>query len=668
MLNEQDRAKLDGIVQQMTVNKESDENIQFVVNDFKQKYSKKEQPATQEPGLTQSIVQGIAKPFLGVVSQTRDIARGVEDLVGGVKNAAQGKPVNIPQRPTGPTNYDYGYFGNVPSFGQATFDKEGAKAMLAGAGAGAGIASNIVAGGPVKSVAGSIVARNLPKIASLAKQGAVSGAMYGGGTALQDKKPLEEVAMDTGVGALGGAVGASVLGTAIPAATMPVVSTVAKLTKPLQTHMSDVGQNINRALSTQGKKSIGVYLKNPEKQYKAFDIMHEMAPNLTITDEAGDIVPWNPRETNFNQFAQAFKDAKDKTWEGISGAIKEATGQDLQVDAGPILDELNKVAGNKFTTTEVRNAAAKMSDEIANMTTPGTSNIPIEGLTQYNKVLNTKIGGVLMGTTDNAVRDMEAGLAKQLSEAADKAVESISDGRFATLKDNYGALKTIERDLVRRAQQESRMLDNSLGDFMSRYGTIEIANGIFQAATGNVGPLAKGIGAKALGAYSKNLRTPSTYLQKAFKEIDRYKSGEGIQNAAVRAVGTMKKSPRGMINYDAPILPTRDTVGKFANKFMLNSPVPEKAQKSLNNLNKDIKNGTKQLNDIWEENKPAFDFLQKVKAFSTEGGLKSSDLKKVSKALEDISVAHKKASEKQTLINNDSAAADIINRLPRNNK
>ena len=37
VLSEQNRAKLDGIVQQMIANKESDEDIQFVVNDFKTK-------------------------------------------------------------------------------------------------------------------------------------------------------------------------------------------------------------------------------------------------------------------------------------------------------------------------------------------------------------------------------------------------------------------------------------------------------------------------------------------------------------------------------------------------------------------------------------------------------------------------------------------------------
>jgi hypothetical protein len=52
ILSEQDRARLDGIVQKMSFNKESDDAIQFVVGDFKKKYGvkKKEQAVSpQEP-------------------------------------------------------------------------------------------------------------------------------------------------------------------------------------------------------------------------------------------------------------------------------------------------------------------------------------------------------------------------------------------------------------------------------------------------------------------------------------------------------------------------------------------------------------------------------------------------------------------------------------------
>jgi glutaminase len=47
VLSEKDRAKLDGIVQKMTANKESEENIRFVVDDFKKKYGVKKKESSE---------------------------------------------------------------------------------------------------------------------------------------------------------------------------------------------------------------------------------------------------------------------------------------------------------------------------------------------------------------------------------------------------------------------------------------------------------------------------------------------------------------------------------------------------------------------------------------------------------------------------------------------
>jgi hypothetical protein len=63
-LSEEHRAKLDGIVSEMTKNKESDADIQFVVNDFKQKYGtaqdevkKKEQSTGGTPSVSSDLSQ-----------------------------------------------------------------------------------------------------------------------------------------------------------------------------------------------------------------------------------------------------------------------------------------------------------------------------------------------------------------------------------------------------------------------------------------------------------------------------------------------------------------------------------------------------------------------------------------------------------------------------------
>ena len=56
MLSEERRKQLDGIVQQMVTNKESDSNIQFVVDDFKKKYEN-ETTQTQQTQPQKSFVQ-----------------------------------------------------------------------------------------------------------------------------------------------------------------------------------------------------------------------------------------------------------------------------------------------------------------------------------------------------------------------------------------------------------------------------------------------------------------------------------------------------------------------------------------------------------------------------------------------------------------------------------
>jgi hypothetical protein len=95
-LSEQHRAKLDGIVQQMTANKESDETIQTVVNDFKQKYGGAESGAPMgKPqdafekavnyhtgntlidaplGLVQGVAKGAASTGVGIGSLFRKAA------------------------------------------------------------------------------------------------------------------------------------------------------------------------------------------------------------------------------------------------------------------------------------------------------------------------------------------------------------------------------------------------------------------------------------------------------------------------------------------------------------------------------------------------------------------------------------------------------------------
>ena len=63
ILSEKDRAKLDGIISKMIENKESDEDIQFVVDDFKNKYGTSELKKKDNFG-------GSPSPSVGSISQS----------------------------------------------------------------------------------------------------------------------------------------------------------------------------------------------------------------------------------------------------------------------------------------------------------------------------------------------------------------------------------------------------------------------------------------------------------------------------------------------------------------------------------------------------------------------------------------------------------------------
>lgn len=80
MLNEQRRQQLDGIVQKMITNKESDSNIQFVVNDFSQKYASEQE------------VQPLKTPFIekvGNFTGVTPLAKGLAQVI--YANTPQGK-------------------------------------------------------------------------------------------------------------------------------------------------------------------------------------------------------------------------------------------------------------------------------------------------------------------------------------------------------------------------------------------------------------------------------------------------------------------------------------------------------------------------------------------------------------------------------------------------
>jgi hypothetical protein len=122
-------------------------------------------------------------------------------------------------------------------------------------------------------------------------------------------------------------------------------------------------------------------------------------------------------------------------------------------------------------------------------------------------------------------------------------------------------------------QQELRMLDTGLADFMGQYGTTEMIGGLIQAAQGNPASLVKGLSTKVVADYMKSLRQPSKYLRDAFTQIDKYKQGKGV----TPFIEEIKKNSKGQMTRGSISLNPKDWFEEIGNNadIGLNSPTKE---------------------------------------------------------------------------------------------
>lgn len=86
MLPEDKRLQLDGIVQQMTQNKESDNNIRFVVDDFKKKYT----PIETAPVVPKRDLLGKAESIIGNIFPGRQLGKAIGNSAYGIGQLFKG--------------------------------------------------------------------------------------------------------------------------------------------------------------------------------------------------------------------------------------------------------------------------------------------------------------------------------------------------------------------------------------------------------------------------------------------------------------------------------------------------------------------------------------------------------------------------------------------------
>lgn len=190
------------------------------------------------------------------------------------------------------------------------------------------------------------------------------------------------------------------------------------------------------------------------------------------------------------------------------------------VDLTPIAGELEKIAGDKavrdFHPNIQRHAeelAARLQDRQAY--SPLEAQRVIQNLNASLKAFNRNptYENAVLASVDNMV-------VNNLRRELDGVIEETVAPGYQGLKNQYGALKSIEKDVVNRSIVEGRknVGGGLLGNFGDLFSAEEVLRGVL---TMRPGAVATGVGIKGMIELAKRYRDPNRAVMKMFEDAER---------------------------------------------------------------------------------------------------------------------------------------------------
>ena len=399
------------------------------------------------------------------------------------------------------------------------------------------------------------------KVGGLAKEFGTAGALQGAGSAYQEGKTTGE-ALSQGLttGAISTVAG-PIIGKGAELAGRAGSSMVKKATDPVKYYTDSAKANALKAVNVIGGVKPADMSKIKDKAYRALSVIKKVNPEI----KKGEIdVPLDIKnsDTPYLDVNDALVKTRNRVYEGIRDAYKEATGQGLTISPSSVIDELRTIYNNPANAIEKRNKALALRDELLGMTDKD-GNIPIENIETFTPQLNARARPGF-GNSSALGAQLDKDFSIKLSNIVDDAVEKIGIPQLRDLKDDYSSLKAIEKYILNEAKKEARRLDTSIAANIGDVGSAEILSGIvnaFRAAGGDAqaaGSLARGVALKAFSKMRQAAGDRANYLRKAFDDIDSI-NRQGTSVAPVAAPKLVETKKKVASLPPVPSLPTRTT-------------------------------------------------------------------------------------------------------------
>lgn len=248
-----------------------------------------------------------------------------------------------------------------------------------------------------------------------------------------------------------------------------------------------------------------------QKASQAVRNIIDESPNLQYVDESGDVISAGHAPRNLNEFLQAIPQVKKNIFERYSAATAEATGKGATVEVADLVEKLIEYADDpvkQIADKSKTDYALKMAEQL--MKQKQFTPVQAESLI---KELNQSLARAYEGKAAKGISEVDMSIANFLRENLDNVVVNSTDENYQGLKNAYGALKAIEKDVAHQALKVARGNSKSLTDLTDIFTGGDIVLG---AVSGNPALVLKGLAGKGIQMYYKKLVSPDANIMRMF--------------------------------------------------------------------------------------------------------------------------------------------------------
>ena len=268
--------------------------------------------------------------------------------------------------------------------------------------------------------------------------------------------------------------------------------------------------------SVVGQKTFAQTEQYKGKVINAVRTIAENKNNLSFTTEEG-IKEAGRLPKSVREFAESINQSKKQIYDEYNTLAKQAGKEGGSVNIGKISGELDKVVNNK--ALQISHPEAIKYAEGLKERFIATGKIDTETAEQLVQNYNTSLTSFYRNPTyESASRAaIDAGIVNSIRKELDSVIEGLTGSEYQILKNKYGALKTIEQDVVRSANGEAKKNLQGLIDYTDIFSGGDIVSGILSL---NPALFTKGVVQKSIKEFFKIQNNPNRAIEQLFKRVD----------------------------------------------------------------------------------------------------------------------------------------------------